>query len=435
MASSALAPSVGAATAPTRAATVRPRPPPPPRRLGGLPSSPPPRPLPRPPPAFDFDGPAFAALERAVTLVNRVIPSGGGGEGKDGSDGPSTSTSTTSTPSAAKKERWLSFSATASASVPAPDRPARAAGTAVPFGGGTAALPSPAGETVGVATTASTSTSSSTPPPPPAPLPGRSLAAYLALPVDQYSLLDPAWVTRVRVEEEEGEEDGGGEGGRGGGEASDPTTTAATSENVDDDTGAAFVVAIPLAGMLGIPATPSMRVRVVRREAGLVAFSLDRAALGLPGADGAFSASAAATLRADGVGSGGGLRRAWTDRLGLGRRGRAHRAHHHRQAASAVEEEEEAGVVVGAAAPPAPASLAATVSFSARVRLPAAAAAVPLAVLRPAAKLIARAVLAAALPAFLSGIAADYATWAVGGRRGGVVVVRGGEGEGERGDG
>jgi hypothetical protein len=171
------------------------------------------------------------------------------------------------------------------------------------------------------------------------------------------------------------------------------------------------VVAIPLAGMLGIPATPSMRVRVVRRGAGAVRFALDEAALGMPAADAAFSARADATLSVAGA-----RRRGWRDALPLpGRRGRAHRAHHHQ---APVEDDDDGDCGGAAACAPA---LAATVSFYARVRLPAAAAAVPAAVLRPAAALIARAVLGAALPAFLSGIAADYATWAVGGQRGGVA--------------
>ena len=119
---------------------------------------------------FDFDGgPSMRALERAVTLINRVIPSGG----ESASGRRASSSSTTTTPSVAAKparERWVSFSATATAVVPVeveggggqPLAPVVDVGVGGSGAAGAALLPSPP------------------PPPPRPPLPRRLLSSRAA---------------------------------------------------------------------------------------------------------------------------------------------------------------------------------------------------------------------------------------------------------------
>ena len=114
-----------------------------------------------------------------------------------------------------------------------------------------------------------------------ATLPGRSLPAYLALPVADYSLLDPAWVTRV-------------EGGDDNADVSD-----------------AFIVALPLSDAVGVALSPTARVRVMERGPGVMQFVGDRLALGEAALDDSFDASVSARLASSAGGASG--RRPHTD--------------------------------------------------------------------------------------------------------------------------
>ena len=155
----------------------------------------------------------------------------------------------------------------------------------------------------------------------------------------------------------------------------DPSWVTPAGEGGEEDD--AFIVALPLADALGVALTPSARVRVADRSRGVVAFSGSDFTLGDVTLDAAFEAGVDARLRS----------------VQPPRRHRRHRgggddAHHPH--------------------------LAATVTLRARVRLQGAAAAVPGPVLKLAAKLVARAALGAALPAFLGMLQADAAAWCAG---------------------
>ena len=162
---------------------------------------------------------ALEALDKAAGLINRAL--GDGRTPRGGSDDENTH----------RRAKWVEFKATARARAPAPKATA-------------------------------------------APLPGRSLPAYLALPVADYSLLDPAWVTRV-------------EGGDDNADVSD-----------------AFIVALPLSDAVGVALAPTARVRVVERGPGVVQFVGDRLALGEAGLDESFEAAVTARLASSAGASG-----------------------------------------------------------------------------------------------------------------------------------
>lgn len=97
-------------------------------------------------------------LNRVITVGERAGwgSEGGGGGGSDGGGRPRRQL----------PERWVQFGAASSAQVGVEEAAAAADVDEAPPGGGGAAVA------------------------------GRSLTDYLALPVDEYSLLDPKWIER-----------------------------------------------------------------------------------------------------------------------------------------------------------------------------------------------------------------------------------------------
>ena len=364
------------------------------------------RPLPRPAAAFDSD--PLAALDKAAALLNRAIGSAEGkhhhkkkhhGKGGDDKSKPA-------------KARWVSFSATATSAVSvAPlleeaaardrrERERRAEGASGEGEGGGGGFGKGGGGGGGEDRRR---------------IPGRDLLAYLALPASEYSLLDPAWVTR------EGEGEGGEVGAEGeaddddgdGGENGDARSTSSSpSSSSSSSSPESFIVRFPFEELVGIPLTPSFRVRVKSRspEKGLVAFAADRAALGDPALDAAFEAGVDATLSKKRA------KRATT---------KATTRHARKRGEGGGAGEEEQGEEALAAAAPffpdeedAASSLSAHVTVSARVQLSGAAAALPGPLVSLAAKLVSRAVLAATLRPFLTLLVNDYWAWSVGLDRG-----------------
>ena len=240
-------------------------------------------------------------------------------------------------------------------------------------------------------------------------IPGRDLLAYLALPASEYSLLDPAWVTR----EGEGGE-GGEEGDRDGDGDSDGDSASSSSSLPEEEE--AFVVRFPLNDLVGLPLTPTFRVRVASRSPweGTVAFAADRAALGDAALDAAFEAGVDATLS---------KRKSKKNRKGvLGGGGKG---------GSAKAEQGERGDAPAfrliarpfASEDDATSSLQAHVTIRARVQLSGPAAALPGPLVSLAAKLVCRAALAATLDPFLGLLVGDYCAWSLGLDRGSLVTL------------
>ena len=341
-----------------------------------------------------FDSDPLAALDKAAALLNRAI--GSSTESKQQQKSKKGDSSQKPT-----KKRWVSFSATATSAVAiapllleaaARDRQAREKGESKGregSGGGDRQR-----------------------------IPGRDLLAYLALPASEYSLLDPAWVTREGEEESEGEEEAENDDGGDGvyGDDISPSSFSSPSSSAES-----FIVRFPLSDLVGIPLTPSFRVRVKSRspKEGLVAFAADKAALGDPTLDSSFEAGVDATLsRKKTKNAFGGSKRSRKSKkkkhaavyasaaVGNGRGEAAaeteeHEHHHHEEKNFFSEDD-------------ASSSLSAHVTVKARVQLSGAAAALPGPLVSLAAKLVSRAVLAASLSPFLNLLVNDYWAWSVG---------------------
>jgi len=97
---------------------------------------------------------------------------------------------------------------------------------------------------------------------PSSPLPGRTLREYLALPLDQYSLLDPRWITRC------------------------------------PDAADLFTLKVPLQDIIGLPLEPQIQVRVdIDTANNQVVFYADKFVLGDPRFDANFSVTMTSCLR------------------------------------------------------------------------------------------------------------------------------------------
>ena len=370
--------------------------------------------LPRPAAAFDSD--PLAALDKAAALLNRAISftdannqkkKNKKGDEKD-KDKPT-------------KKRWVSFSAAATSAVavgPLLEQAARRQAAASEKKGAEA---SEGGGEGGEEEARKVR------------IPGRGLLAYLALPASEYSLLDPTWVTREGEGEGEEESDGDENG------ADDSTSSSTSSTSSTEEEKESFLVRFPFADLVGIPLNPSFRVRVASRcsEKGIVAFAVDKAALGDKNLDAAFEASVDATLSKKksknkkvkkgggasslflGVGSdGSGGSKEDKDKglasaLGGAAAAAVAAARNDRGEEEAAEEDEEAFTFV-LSDDDASSSLQAHVTIKARVQLSGPAAALPGPLVSLAAKLVARAALSATLAPFLTLLVNDYWSWSLG---------------------
>ena len=354
------------------------------------------RPLPRPAAAFDSD--PLAALDKAAALLNRAITFTEGNQKKKKKAGEKEKPT---------KKRWVSFSASATSAVAvAPLLEAAAAGhRRRERAARERAAEDERGEGGGEGEGAEEEEEEEQR----KRIPGRDLLAYLALPASEYSLLDPAWVTR----EGEGGE-GGEEGDRDGDGDSDGDSASSSSSLPEEEE--AFVVRFPLNDLVGLPLTPTFRVRVASRSPweGTVAFAADRAALGDAALDAAFEAGVDATLS---------KRKSKKNRkgvLGVGGKG-----------GSAKAEQGERGDAPAfrliarpfASEDDATSSLQAHVTIRARVQLSGPAAALPGPLVSLAAKLVCRAALAATLDPFLGLLVGDYCAWSLGLDRGSLVTL------------
>ena len=217
-----------------------------------------------------------------------------------------------------------------------------------------------------------------------------------------------------------------------------PPTTNAASRSTSSSSSSpsspteSFIVRFPFDELVGIPLTPSFRVRVKSRspDKGVVAFAADRAALGDPSLDAAFEAGVDATLSKKKT-----AKKAKHAKKKRSNKGHAHHHHHAAaggfandgeaagaHAAAAAKEEEEAFIVTFSDEEDASSSLSAHVSVAARVQLSGAAAALPGPLVSLAAKLVSRAVLAATLRPFLTLLVNDYWAWSVGLDRGALAA-------------
>ena len=366
------------------------------------------RPLPRPAAAFDSD--PLAALDKAAALLNRAITFTEGNQKKKKKAGEKEKPT---------KKRWVSFSASATSAVAvAPlleaaaaghrrrERAARERAAEAERGEGEC---EGEGEGEGEGGGEGEGAEEEEEEEQRKRIPGRDLLAYLALPASEYSLLDPAWVTR----EGEGGE-GGEEGDRDGDGDSDGDSASSSSSLPEEEE--AFVVRFPLNDLVGLPLTPTFRVRVASRSPweGTVAFAADRAALGDAALDAAFEAGVDATLS---------KRKSKKNRKGvLGGGGKG---------GSAKAEQGERGDAPAfrliarpfASEDDATSSLQAHVTIRARVQLSGPAAALPGPLVSLAAKLVCRAALAATLDPFLGLLVGDYCAWSLGLDRGSLVTL------------
>ncbi|GAB4823478.1 hypothetical protein N2152v2_010524 [Parachlorella kessleri] len=184
-------------------------------------------------------GTPYEPLERAIQVINRVLTVGeraGWGAGTSGADGGQQQ-------QRALPERWVQFGSAASAHVDIIEE----LGTA-----GSAAAAAPAawvgGERLSGACNDSCQGST-----------GRSLQDYLAVPPEEYSLLDPKWIGRQE--------------------------------------GGTFKLTIPLWDLLGVDLTPEIHVQAGRdKQTGNVTLVGTQAALGRPELDSSFRLQLVAVL-------------------------------------------------------------------------------------------------------------------------------------------
>ena len=371
-----------------------------------------------------FDSDPLAALDKAAALLNRAI---GSAENKNNNN----NNKKKGGPNKPAKKRWVSFSASATAAV-----------AVAPLLQEAAARDHHRrrrGETEGEQEGERESRKR---------IPGRDLLAYLALPASEYSLLDPTWVTREGEEDEEEEEER--EEGRGErDEDIDRDDADAANENADENASSpeSFIVRFPFADLVGIPLTPSFRVRVKHRSPtqGIVAFAADRAALGDPVLDPSFEAGVDATLskkKSKKVFAGSSkAKKKGHDKNKKHQHQHQHaldaRSNHGKHAAAAEAEtaaaaeeqhhhnddEDDGEDLIFYSADDASSSLSAHVTIKAKVQLSGPAASLPGPLVSLAAKLVARAVLAATLGPFLNLLVNDYWSWSVGLDRGELMTL------------
>jgi hypothetical protein len=356
-------------------------------------------PLPPPPPppprrgrrrlacrAFGPD--PYGPLERAVGLINRMIAVGERARRAAAAAPPPAAGAPPPPP---PPERWVRFSAAAHARV-AVDLSAALDGASVAAGGSQEG--SPGSESTAAAAAA-------------------LLGRYLALDPSEYSVLDPAWVSR--------------------------------------ESPSAFRLRVPLREALGVDLAPALSVEARPDAAGgRVALVGRDAALGAPGLDGRFRVELAATLGAPPARRAPPLPGRPVARLRRWAAGRTARRSAAAAAAAAADSDEDDGgseareeeaadgdaegaeeeheasstsIEARSAEDPSEepaagrAPLHGRVRVAVAVRVPRALRAVPNPLLGAAGRLVLRAALAAALPAFLDLLAADCLRWAAGGGR------------------